>query len=69
MHEWNVVVSVYENHYSEARRFLKALGDVSRTDYHNVLALRVADAAAFLEARRAARLAEWRARRSACTRR
>lgn len=54
MHEWNVVVSVYENHYSEARRFLKALGEVSRTDYHNVLALRVADVGGFLEALREA---------------
>lgn len=50
----NVVVSVHENHYSAARRFLKTLGEVARTDYHNVLALRVADTGAFLEALREA---------------
>lgn len=49
MRDWNVVVSVYEHGYAPARRFLKDFGALSRTDFHNVLALKVEDVAVFTE--------------------
>lgn len=50
MLDWNVVVSVRGAGYKAARRYLKTVAQVERTDYYNVLALRVDDAALFLEA-------------------
>jgi len=50
MFDWNAVVSVRANGYKTARRYLKTLGRVERTDYYNVLALKVDDCALFLEA-------------------
>lgn len=50
MVDWNVVVSVRAAGYKPAWRYLKTLGRVERTDYYNVLALRVEDIALFLEA-------------------
>jgi len=49
MREWNVVVSVREDCYQQARKALKPLGRVNRTDYYNVLALKVDDVPGFLE--------------------
>jgi tRNA(Ser,Leu) C12 N-acetylase TAN1 len=54
MSEWNVVATVREDRYREALRALKRFGDVQRTNFFNVVALRVADIAAFLEEFRAA---------------
>jgi tRNA(Ser,Leu) C12 N-acetylase TAN1 len=47
---WNVVATVYGHEFDEARRLLAPFGDVRRTDYYNVLAMRVGDVIAFLEA-------------------
>jgi tRNA(Ser,Leu) C12 N-acetylase TAN1 len=52
--DWNVVVSVREHCYRAARRLLRQFGAVQRTDYYNVLALRVDDVPGFLEALREA---------------
>jgi tRNA(Ser,Leu) C12 N-acetylase TAN1 len=49
MHDWNVVVSVYEGQYVQALTLLDKLGPVSRTDYFNVLVMRIEDIAHFLE--------------------
>lgn len=49
MHDWNVVVSVYEHQYVQALKLLDELGPVSRTGYFNVLVMRVEDIVHFLE--------------------
>lgn len=49
MHDWNVVVSVYEHQYVQALKLLDKLGPVSRTGYFNVLVMKVEDIAHFLE--------------------
>lgn len=46
--DWNVVVTLPEAAYREARRSLSRWGIVRRTRYYNVLALKVTDTAAFL---------------------
>lgn len=43
MEPWNVVVSVHEKHYQEALALLRTLGRVHRTDFYNVLVVRVDD--------------------------
>jgi tRNA(Ser,Leu) C12 N-acetylase TAN1 len=49
--DWNVVVTVYDwRGLRSARRFLSRFGEVARTEFHNVLVLRVADVVEFLEA-------------------
>jgi tRNA(Ser,Leu) C12 N-acetylase TAN1 len=48
--DWNVVVSIYQEGFRRARRALEALGRVERSPYYNVLAMRVDDPAALLEA-------------------
>jgi len=49
--DWNVVVTAYDwRGLRRARRLLSHYGDVERTEFHNVLVVRVADVAAFLEA-------------------
>lgn len=53
MHDWNVVITVHEEGYNEARKQLERLGRVDRTDYFNVLLMRVEDARNFLELLRA----------------
>jgi hypothetical protein len=53
LHDWNVVVSTRERQYREARRALRMLGPVSRTQYGNLLVMRIDDIPAFLEALRA----------------
>jgi hypothetical protein len=53
--DWNVVATVYDQRgLRRARRFLSRYGDIARTQFHNVLVLRVPDIAAFLEAMSAA---------------
>jgi tRNA(Ser,Leu) C12 N-acetylase TAN1 len=52
MIDWNVVVSVRTAGYPLARRYLKTLGRVERTDYYNVLVAAVEDVPLFLEALR-----------------
>jgi len=49
MTAWNVVVSVRDHGYTQARRILKELGKVHKTDYYNVLTLQVCDVGAFLD--------------------
>jgi len=47
--DWNVVATVQEHSFRHAWDFLLAYGAVARTDYFNVITLRVADTGAFLE--------------------
>lgn len=54
MHDWNVVVSVRADAYRAATNWLQTLGAVAKTEYYNVLVMRVADIPATLEAMRAA---------------
>ncbi|MEJ2061232.1 MAG: THUMP domain-containing protein [Acidihalobacter sp.] len=49
MNGWNVVVSTIAGHYQKAGRLLWPYGPVHRTDYFNVLTLRVDDVTQFLE--------------------
>ncbi len=49
MEDWNLVVSVYQDGFREARRALRKLGRVERSPYHNVLLMRADDAVAILE--------------------
>jgi tRNA(Ser,Leu) C12 N-acetylase TAN1 len=49
--DWNVITTVYDQRgLRHARRFLSRYGEVSRTDFHNVLVLQVPDIEAFLAA-------------------
>jgi len=57
MLDWNVVVSVYEEGYKHALRLLQPFGRVARTDYYNVLVMKVDDISAFID-RLAALVAE-----------
>jgi tRNA(Ser,Leu) C12 N-acetylase TAN1 len=50
MKDWNVVISIYQEGFRQARRALQEFGPVERTPYHNVLVMRVDDPAALLEA-------------------
>lgn len=43
MQDWNVVVTIYEDHFQQAVQFLEQFGPVSRTNYFNVLVMKVAD--------------------------
>lgn len=47
--DWNVVLSVHEGGFTRARTLLRELGPVSRTDYLNVLVMRVQDGRTLLE--------------------
>jgi len=47
--DWNVIVTLQKDGFSEARRLLAKWGAVSRTHFYNVLALTVADPRAFLD--------------------
>ncbi len=47
--DWNVVVSLRQGGFRRACRLLEAFGPVSRTDYLNVLVMRVGDTARFLD--------------------
>jgi tRNA(Ser,Leu) C12 N-acetylase TAN1 len=49
MNDWNVVVTVHEGGFTEARRLLEKMGPVSRTEFFNVLVMRVEDIPSLLE--------------------
>lgn len=49
MDDWNLVVTVQEHGFSRAWELLHTFGPVAKTDYYNVLTLRVADAVSFLD--------------------
>lgn len=53
MNDWNVVVTVHEGEYNRARKLLERIEPVGRTDFFNVLVMRVADIPQFLEELRA----------------
>lgn len=48
--DWNVVITVPDEGYSLARQRLARFGAVGRTDFYNVLVMRVEDVPTFLEA-------------------
>ena len=50
MNDWNVVISIYQDGYRQARRALQKFGPIERTPYHNVLVMKVDDPTALLEA-------------------
>jgi tRNA(Ser,Leu) C12 N-acetylase TAN1 len=52
MRDWNVVVSVRERGYRQARELLGEFGPVAKTDFYNVLVLKVDNIAELLEALR-----------------
>jgi hypothetical protein len=45
---WNVVATTYPGSYAEARRLLRRYGEVTRTEYFNVLVLTVPEVEGFL---------------------
>lgn len=49
MKDWNVAVTVHEHGFTRANRFLQSYGEISRTDFFNVLAMHVEDTGDFLE--------------------
>ena len=50
MRDWNVVVSVHDRQFTRGCRILAQFGRVERTEYYNVLVMKVADRAKFMEA-------------------
>lgn len=46
--EWNVVITTHDEGFERAERELEDLGDVRRTEFFNVLVMRVEDPEAFL---------------------
>jgi tRNA(Ser,Leu) C12 N-acetylase TAN1 len=49
MRDWNVVISAREDGYTRARQLLRRFGPVSRTEYYNLLVMRVDDTHRLLE--------------------
>ena len=49
LHEWNVIASVREREYTQAKAFLKNLGAVAKTGYYNILMMQVPDINAAME--------------------
>lgn len=49
MQDWNVVISVHDRRYKHGRHLLEEFGSVSKTDFYNVLTLRVDDMSKLLE--------------------
>jgi tRNA(Ser,Leu) C12 N-acetylase TAN1 len=49
MRDWNVVISLHEQQLHQALHRLRQFGSVSRTDFFNVLVMRVDDIEHFLE--------------------
>jgi hypothetical protein len=47
--DWNVVISARGEGYRAARAALREFGRIGRTEYFNILVMKVADIAAFLE--------------------
>jgi tRNA(Ser,Leu) C12 N-acetylase TAN1 len=54
MHDWNVVISVRERGFRPAFELLGELGPVAKTDFYNILVMKVDDIGNFLET-----LREW----------
>ncbi|WP_455365308.1 hypothetical protein [Kaarinaea lacus] len=52
--KWNVVVTVQEHGFKQAREFLHEFGKINKTEYFNVLVMQVEDISEFLEAIRTA---------------
>ncbi|WP_455208877.1 hypothetical protein [Kaarinaea lacus] len=52
--DWNVVVTVQEHGFKQAREFLHEFGRVHKTEYFNVLVMQVNDVEQFLEDMRTA---------------
>ena len=48
--DWNVVVTVHGGGYGRARRLLETFGPVGRTEFFNVLVMRVTDQRLFMDA-------------------
>ena len=49
LREWNVIVSVREGVYQQAKALLKELGQVGETPYYNILVMWVPDTSEALE--------------------
>lgn len=49
MQDWNVVVSVHDGGFTRACQLLDRFGQVKRTNFYNVLVMKVEDRAAFLD--------------------
>lgn len=49
MHDWNVVISIYEGHFRRAKEILEPFGRLAETDYYNLVVLRVADIRRFVD--------------------
>ena len=49
MDDWNLVVTVQEHGFSRAWQLLRTFGPVAKTDYYNVLTLRLTDVVPFLD--------------------
>ncbi len=49
MHDWNIVVTIHAGHFKQAIQFLQSFGITGRTDYFNVLVMKVDDLSQFLE--------------------
>ena len=49
MRDWNVVISLHAGRFHQALQRLRQLGSVNRTDFFNVLVMRVDDIERFLE--------------------
>lgn len=47
--DWNVVVTVYDRAFRRACRMLSEIAPVTRTDYYNVVVMKVEDVRVFLE--------------------
>ncbi len=43
MKEWNVVVTVHEDGYSQARKLLEQFGEVAQTGFFNILVMRASE--------------------------
>ncbi|KPK40339.1 MAG: hypothetical protein AMJ69_02590 [Gammaproteobacteria bacterium SG8_47] len=48
MRDWNVVATVHEGRFKAALQFLRTFGQLSKTDYFNVLVMKVDDIDRFL---------------------
>jgi tRNA(Ser,Leu) C12 N-acetylase TAN1 len=48
MHDWNIVITIYEHSYARAFKLLEPFGTLAKTDYFNVLAMKVTDIKVFI---------------------
>jgi tRNA(Ser,Leu) C12 N-acetylase TAN1 len=49
INDWNVVITLHEGYFREAGQFLQKFGEVGRTDYFNVLAMKTEEPFHLLE--------------------